>query len=405
MGAPTGRRGVLARKAFALSVYATVLALLPTLGLAHGWHHPILIGALWLMGLLALQGQVRFGVAPGHFDAELALVPLALVIVGPVPTLAMLVLPDLASRTVLRVPGFPLRSMGLLANCASYVAGIAAAGWVLHTGAGGGHSALLTPMLVLPAGLAYIAVNFAIARIVHQVLWKGQPGRSIAPQFIRDMPAIVAMLSLAAVILWLFPIIGITALLLVSPLVLVPQIAAALTRTRPVSERSPAAATILYTRALASELGLPRRERRRTVLAAQMLAGGEPSGASLHDLGEARFLALHASECFDGSGAPAQLQGGLIPAGSRILATAAAWSALTAAGTAMLPHEQALLGLQLHAGAELDPGVLAAAGRLIATEQPFARQPAAAPILHRLPAPLAARPLVARLVGSCVLPA
>ncbi len=261
-------------------------------------------------------------------------------------------------------------------------------------------------MLVIPAGLAYIAVNFVVARLVHQVLWNGKRvGRSRPSSSPSTSPRSSAPSCSRRRSPRLLPIIGTSALLLVSPLVLVPQLAAALTRMRPVSERSPGAATVLYTRALASELRLDRRERRRAVLAAQMLAGGEPSGAGLHDLGEARFLTMHAFERYDGHGAPAQLEGGLIPLGSRILATAAAWSALTATGTATLPHDQALLDLQLHAGADLDPGVVAAAGRLIATEQQFARQPGAAPILHRLPAPLAARPVLARLVGSCVLPA
>lgn len=403
----TEHRRARARRTAALVVYATLLAgLLPTLHLFGGWHHPVLIGALWLMAVIALQGQVRFGVAAGHFDAELALVPLALVVAGPLPTLAMLVVPDLVSRTVLRVPGFPLRSVGLLANCASYVAGIAAADWVLHSAARTGSPPLLTAMLVLPAGLAYIGVNFSVARLVHQVLWNGKRANQIAPEFLSVVPAILGTLVLAVAIARLLPLLGDAALLLVSPLVLVPQLAAALTRAQPVSERSSGRATVLYARALAAELGLSRRERRRVALAAQMIGGdGEPSGAGLHDLSEARFLAFHVTERYDGAGAPAQIPGALIPLGSRILATASAWSALTARDTAQLPHEQALLGLQLEAGAKLDPAVVTAAAELIGHEQRFAREPTAAPILHRLPAPSPVRSVVARVMGSCVLSA
>jgi hypothetical protein len=50
-----------------------------------------------------------------------------------------------------------------------------------------------------------------------------------------------------------------------------------------------------------------------------------------------------------------------------------------------------LLGLELAAGAELDPRVVAAAGEIFNAELPFARDNAFQPVLHRLPLPRALR--------------
>ena len=59
---------------------------------------------------------------------------------------------------------------------------------------------------------------------------------------------------------------------------------------------------------------------------------------------------------------PAALAAAHIPLDSRIVAVAIRWAQLTAAGSQQLSHAEALLGLELAAGAELDPRVVAAAG-------------------------------------------
>jgi hypothetical protein len=66
---------------------------------------------------------------------------------------------------------------------------------------------------------------------------------------------------------------------------------------------------------------------------------------------------------------------------------ARAWSELTASGTVELTHRQALRELAFRAGSEFDPAAVAAAERVVAAEQAFARSPDFEPRLHRLPLP------------------
>jgi hypothetical protein len=122
--------------------------------------------------------------------------------------------------------------------------------------------------------------------------------------------------------------------------------------------------------------------------AAHLLHHGKHApNARWSDLHDIEFAARYASEHYDGSGSPAALAAGHIPFESRILAVGAKWAQLTAAGSQQLSHAEALLGLELTAGSELDPHVVAAAGEIVHAELPFARDTAFQPVLHRLPLP------------------
>ena len=102
----------------------------------------------------------------------------------------------------------------------------------------------------------------------------------------------------------------------------------------------------------------------------------------------AAFLALHSHERWAGDGWPAGLPAEAIPIGSRILAVAVAWAALTASGT-----RGALAGGR-HARARGPVGELPSTRPSSpppcgssSDEEGFASEPAFQPKLHRLPGP------------------
>ena len=367
---------------------------------ASHWSDPVLLAALAVMAMAAATAEEVLKVsAPARLDATLPLVLLALLAGGPLPALIVSCTGELVSRIVLRRA--PVLSVGFLGTLVSYGAGVLAASEVLAL-AGAGSMTQAAPVLFL-AGFAHITINFTLARMVTAVLWQGFPAPRIAREFVGDQPLIVAMLLLAVVTGLAMAAVGILALVLIAPLALLPYLAAFL-RSRSMRGMSRVRAAQLYAHSLAAALGMSRRDRRRAAVAAGMhLSGGVPAGTRMRDNTlHARMLAWHAGERWDGAGGPAALAGRHIPMPSRVAAVAAAWASLTARGGPELPHVQALLDLELRAGTELDPTVVAAAGELIAEEQACAgARSSARPVLHALPLPAGGRRAVGRVLSSC----
>jgi hypothetical protein len=153
----------------------------------------------------------------------------------------------------------------------------------------------------------------------------------------------------------------------------------------------------LYTAAIADVLDMPRQERRDLACAADLVSPADDAHETpglewrAADVSRIAFLALHSHERWAGDGRPAGLPADAIPRGSRVLAVADAWAALTAEGTAEMPHNEAMLALSAQSGLAFDPEVVAAAARVVGDEEGFARDPCFQPTLHRLPVPRSVR--------------
>jgi hypothetical protein len=187
----------------------------------------------------------------------------------------------------------------------------------------------------------------------------------------------------------LYGAVGIPALAIFAVVIVVPSVVLpALARRHSITRLERGAAAALYATALGDVLRLSRHRRRVLAGAAYLVHHSKHApSARWADLHSIEFAARYAGEHYDGGGEPAALAGNRIPLDSRILAVATRWAELTAAGSQQLSHAEALLGLELVAGSELDPHVVAAAGEIVNSELPFARDNAFQPVLHRLPLP------------------
>lgn len=83
-------------------------------------------------------------------------------------------------------------------------------------------------------------------------------------------------------------------------------------------------------------------------------------------------IVLHHHERYDGSGSPDGLKGRAIPIGARIVAIADAYHAMVhdRPHQRAISHEAALAELQLHAGSQFDPDLIAAFCELYAHAVP-----------------------------------
>jgi hypothetical protein len=237
-------------------------------------------------------------------------------------------------------------------------------------------------------------IQFAIARFLYATLYQGyRPWPLLRTEFPDFIPLVFADVLLGAVTAVLLGVVGIFAFVIFVPVILIPSfLLPALGRRHSVRQLDQGAATALYATALADVLCLSRDHRRVLAGAAHLLhAEKHAPGARWNDLHDIEFAAWYAGEHYDGSGGPAALTAGQIPLESRILAVASNWAQLTACGSQQLPHSEALLGLEMAAGSELDPHVVAAAGEIVNAELPFARDHAFQPVLHRLPLPRVVR--------------
>jgi hypothetical protein len=377
-----------------LLAFATALLLpaflffTPTAHLRHPW----LLALLFSFGICAYRAEAKFNTkVPFRLDGGYALVLVAVALSGPLAGLIVFLPWELASRLIWRE--HKVFTPGALANLASYGWSALAAAEVLKL-AGAMTLAPRAGADLFTAGMVMAMVQFTIARFVYATLYQGVGAwsllRSEFPNFLALVLADVLLGTLTAV---LFGAVGIPAFAIFGLVILVPSLLLpALARRHSVTQLDAGAAAALYATALGDVLRLSRDRRRVLAGAAHLLHHGKHApNARWSDLHDIEFAARYASERYDGSGRPAALAAGHIPFESRILAVGAKWAQLTAAGSQQLSHAEALLGLELAAGSELDPHVVAAAGEIVNAELPFARDNAFQPVLHRLPLPRALR--------------
>jgi hypothetical protein len=369
------------------------------------WTRPELLAALAAIGTLALLAEIRLTRAGAgtYFDATIVLALIALAIGGPLPALVVWLVPDLVSRFVLRLN--PRCSPGQIATVTSY-------GFALLAGEGilvlaDAPSATSQAPALYTAGLVMLAANFAVARLSYAPFYQGMSPRSIVrTDLLPLIPAVLVMILIGVATELLLAPLGVLALALLAGVILLPQaLVRRLAEARSIAARDRADATRIYAGALADVLALPRRERRLVDCAARLPpvrphADDALRGYSLAEILDAKIAGLHLDERWDGSGSPAGLPAEAIPQASRILAVARSWSALTAGGTAELPHGEAMLALAAQSGRRLDPHVVAAAAEIVAEEEAFVPDPRFEPKLHRLPLP---RP-IRRVALPAVLP-
>ena len=363
-----------------------------------------MIAALAAIAVSAFLAEARLKVsAAAYFDASLVVALLALAVGGPLPALLVWMLPDLLSRFVLRRD--PMLSPGLVATVSSLVLAVLAGALVLELAASPELPAAAPALF--SAGVVMAAVNFAVARLACAPWYQGfAPTALIRAEFLELTPAVLAMLAIGVGIAMLIPVLGVGALAPLALVVALPQLGLAwMARTRSVARLSRLEATKLYVSALADVLELSPAERRKAICAADLLEGdpqrGERAWRKVDPAAVAQVV-FHAGERWDGGGSPAGLRAGWAPVEARVVAVARAWSELTSSGTVELTHRQALRELGFRAGSELDPAAVAAAERVVAAEQAFARSPDFQPRLHRLPLPgglrqVRLRALLARL--------
>ena len=384
----TRRTALLLLALAAVALVPGFLFLAPDPHLRHPWE----LALLFAFGICAHRADVHVKAkVPLKVDGGYALALVAVAISGPLAGLIVYLPWELASRVIWRE--HKVFTPGALANLASYGWSALAAAEVLRLA----NAMTPTPQAaagLFTAGIAMGVIQFGIARFVYGTLYQGHRVwpllRSEFPEFVTIVLAEVVLGTITAV---LFGAIGIAAFAIFAPVILIPGLLLpALARRRSVRQLDQAAATALYATALADVLRLSRDRRRVLAGAAHLLhAARHASAARWGDLHDIEFAAWYAREHYDGSGGPAALAADQIPLDGRILAVAVKWAQLTAAGSQQLPHSEALLGLELAAGSELDPRIVAAAGEIVNAELPFARDHAFQPVLHRLPLPRALR--------------
>jgi len=405
---PASRRRQFAAVALNLVPALVAIAALVWLAPATSWSQPALLGAL--AGIAATAYFAEAGLKSeslSFFGATLIAALVALAIAGPLAALAVWVVPDVIARFVLRRE--PRLSPGLVATVSSYAIACFAGAELLEL-AGSPSGAAVAPAL-FSAGVAMWALNFCVGRLAVAPFYQGyRPAALIRDEFIAFGPAVLAMLVVGVATALLVAPLGLGALAMLAAVILVPQLALErIVAARSTARLSPADALRLYVAAIADVLDLSRDERRKLACAADLIEPVddpvETEGLEwrLDDVSEAAFLALHSTERWAGDGGPGGLPAEAIPRGSRILAIARAWAALTASGTAQLCQREAILALAAQAGRAFDPAIVEAAARVVSDEEGFAREPSFEPRLHRLMLPRALRrralpALLARLI-------
>jgi hypothetical protein len=394
------------RRALVFHALAVVL-LVPAFALwappSH-WDDPVLLLALLGIGIISDLNEVRLPTGI-RWDATTVVVLVALALAGPLPavalSLALLLFGELVQRDR------KLIRPGNLANLAAYGWDVFVASLVLALAGVSEVSVQAAPTL-FAAGAAMVLTNFMVGPLVYGPAYLGQrPSRMLKEFREAGMAAEMVLSFLGAVVTVLTAYLGLLALGLFALIAVVPQTAVTLaTRPRPISRLDSAAATKVYAAALGDMFGLGKREHRVLACACELSGDGVPadgdalSQCSLEEVQEACSLALYSRERWDGTGWPASLPGPFIPLGSRLVAVAQAWSALTARDTPELEHGEALLGLAASSGTQFDPAVVDAARTVVAQEAQFTPLPAFQPRLHAWPGSYAWRRTVApRLLG------
>ncbi len=370
------------------------------------WSAPFVPVALVGVAAVAYFAEARLKTGSlSFFGATLIAALIALAVGGPLPALAVWVVPDVIARWILRRE--PRLSPGFVATVTSYSLAVVAGAAVLEL-AGSPTGAAIAPALY-SAGVAMWALNFAFGRLAVAPFYLGyRPAALIRDEFIDLAPAVLAMLLAGVATTILVPALGVGALALLVAVILAPQLALERLATASSTTRlDRAQAARLYAEAISDVLGLGPVERREIVCAIDLV---DKSGRRTREWREVdpagvAIVTLHASERWAGDGWPAGLPAEAIPRQSRVLAVAWEWAGLTAAGTNELSHAEAMLALGACAGTAFDPAIVEAAARVVADEEGFAREASFEPTLHRLPLPRSLRrsalpTLLSRLLGA-----
>ena len=343
------------------------LALVPAFALfapPSDWSRPLLLAVLLALATVAIWHDVPLS-SGISFDATASLALIAVALTGPLPALAVILLPILVNA--LRGRERLLRA-GNLANVAAY-------GW--YTLAGALLLQAFAPDPTAPqalawlfvAGLLQLLVNWLVGPAVYGTLWLGHPFRALVEMLRDALPAGGAMAALGALTVVLFGAFGLEALALFAVVAVLPQSALTFAaRTRPVVLLDQLTAARRYAAAMAVHLGLGRRERHELdsvirLAHARAVRGDatEHVGDTVVDWSEVSCAAGHVTEWWNGAGGPAGVHGAIIPRSARIAAVARTWAALTAQGSPRLGHLEALAHLDGAAGVRLDPAVVRAA--------------------------------------------
>lgn len=355
-----------------------------------------MIGVLAVLAGLAHAAEERLGPDRVFFGATLAIALVALGVAGPVPALAVWLVPDILARFVGRAE--QRVSPALVANVASYLLGVVAGSLILEL-AGSPTGAAMAPAL-FTAGVAMAVVNFGFARLTFAPFFqRARVETLIHDEFTTMIPAVFGMLVLGDITAVLVDPFGVWALAILPMALLMPPFAIErLARSSSVAKLNRAEAIQVYVAAIADVLALSREERGQISCAADLIEpiNGDTSGINNFNWGHAdvagaAMIALHAGERWSGSGWPAGLPADAIPFGSRILAVAQAWTDLTAKGTQEMTQAEAMLALAAQADTEFDPAIVDAALHVVADEAGFSRDPDFQPKLHRMPLPRALR--------------
>jgi hypothetical protein len=354
------------------------------------WGQPLLLAVLCALATVAIFHDVPLpsGIA---FDATTALGLIAVALAGPLPALAVILVPIAINALSGRERLF---RAGNLANLAAYGWYTLAVAVILH--------AFLPESMGVPAfawllvaGLVQLLVNWAVGPAIYATLWLGHPFRALVEMLRDGLPAGLVMAAIAAVTVIVEPAHDLLALTLFALVAVLPQSALTyVARTRPVARLDPLTAARRYGAAMAVHLGLDRAERRELDAVIRLAhardASGDPGEHLSHavvDWSEVSCAAGHVTEWWNGAGGPAGLPGGLIPRSSRIAAVARTWAALTADGSPRIGHLDAMAHLDAAAGIRLDPAVVKAARAVIAEERLSSAEPAPEPRLHHLHVP------------------
>jgi hypothetical protein len=391
-------RRLLPRQRAGLAIHAAAaIALVPAFVLvapASRWSDPLLLAVLGSLAVIASRCEVPL---PGGvtFDGAIALMLLAVTLAGPLPALAMAILPVLANALTGRRRLLREGNLSELAH----------SGWQAITASlllqlGGVHDVAAPAAFgwLVAAGLTLYTVGWAVGPAVYAPLWLGQPFGALVRALFDMLPAGAVMIVLGAATVVLTGPLGLLALALFALIAVLPQsFLTYAARARPVAMLEPDVATRRYAHAIAVQLDLTRDERRHLARVIAAARKQPPTGdpieyvcATLQDPSLANDDAQLVTEWWNGGGGPIGLVADGIPLSARVLAVAQTWSFLTASGSPQLGHHDAMSYLTATAGTRLDPVVVHAAQAVISQERVTAAEPAPQPRLHqlRLPAPL-----------------
>lgn len=397
-GSRTSRRSRLAGALY-LGLLLLCAVVLAYTGASASAHQLIAIAVLTVIstcGQLASH-RIRTRVSR-HFDMDLGVVLVAVVLAGPLAGVIVATIPELI--VLARRRQAPWRPWAM-ANWVSFAATALAGAAVLRALP---HTAVWQVPALLAAGAAMLLANYLFARMIFAIVRDGaSPATLLRSEFLPVLPLAAAAVTIGVVSVLLLPDVGVLALAGFAALVYLPQLAVLrLLRAPSVARLSVEDAARVYREALSDELGFVRRDRQLVHLV-DALAESRPLPYGADNPFAAAQDALLVTVCT--SRAPTQRHYSASPR-AQVVLVARHWSRLTARATPALSHHEALRELQRTDLTADAPLALSAAAAIIDREHQLTEHVTGVPRLHRLPLPRRLRqdllpPLLARLiVGS-----